>query len=164
MPYSIQKRLLIALFSITLISWFLIAIINSYGVRSEIEELFDAHLAQSANILLSLVNEELYEEYKKVEGHSDIENGALRQIEEDLESHKHEKLLAFQITVSERNFHFSSAMAPKQALSDNTNGFSDSMLDGINWRVYTLQDPESIITIRVAEPHSVRDNIINELT
>ncbi len=164
MPFSIRRRLLIALLLLTFISWSTIAVINYFHERNAIKELFDAHLIQSAKVLLSLVNQELYEEYYEADSSAKEEHLSLNSVEEHLESHKYEKLLAFQISVSKENFSFASAMAPKQPLSDKTNGFSDSTIDNTDWRVYTLQDPQGIITIRVAEPHSVRDNLINEIT
>src|SRR5690606_4170797 len=87
----------------------------------------------------------------------------LKDVEQHLERHKYEKLLAFQITVLKDNFHFSSAEAPEELLSVGKEGFSDNIIGNVHWRVYTLHDPLNIIVIRVAEPHSVRSDLIHEI-
>ena len=158
MPYSIRQRLLIFILTLTFISWSMIAVINYFNARSEIEDLFDAHLIQSAKVLLSLVEQELYEEE-----HDADEQSKLGDVEQHLVQHKYEKLLAFQISVNRNNFNFSSAEAPDEPLSNDQEGFSDKQTGNVHWRVYTLHDPLNVIVIRVAEPHSVRSDLINEI-
>ncbi len=160
MHYSIRNRLLVLILLLTAISWCSIAIINYFDTRAEIEELFDAHLVQSAKVLLSLVDMELYEEEHEPE--DEIHHG-LKDVEEHLYRHKYEKLLAFQIIVKKNSFHFSSASAPRQPLSNNREGFSETTIDGVLWRVFSLHDPLNIIQIHVAEPHSVRSDLIDEI-
>jgi two-component system sensor histidine kinase QseC len=158
MPYSIRQRLLVFILSLTFISWSLVAIINYFNARSEIEELFDAHLIQSAKVLLSLVEQELYEQE-----YDAAEEFRLKDVEHHLARHKYEKLLAFQISVTKDDFSFRSAQAPEEPLSGNRDGFSDNLIGNVHWRVYTLHDPLKVIVIRVAEPHSVRAHLINEI-
>ena len=165
MPYSIRQRLVIFLLALTITSWSIIALISYLDARSEIETLFDAHLVQSAKVLLSLVDQELYEEkssgVKTLPG--DREKIELKDIEDHLIKHTYEKLLAFQINVNRDHFNFSSAEAPAQPLSDNQAGFSDTTIDGVLWRVFTLHDPANVIVIRVGEPYSVRSDLIDEI-
>lgn len=162
MPRSIRQRLLVYILALTFISWTAIAYSNYSDARHEIGELFDAHLIQSAKVLLSLVDAELYEE-KYSEDKENRENIKLKEVEAHLFRHKYEKLLAFQIAVNDGNFFFSSAGAPRQPLSGKTSGFSNNLIEGRKWRVYTLNDPPGFITIRVAEPLSVRNGLINEI-
>ena len=89
-----------------LVIWTTITLIIYFESKHEIEELFDANLAQSAKILLSLVAEELYEQHDEVEIRNRENSAALKEIEEHLEKHKYEKLLAFQINVKQNNFEF----------------------------------------------------------
>lgn len=162
MPRSIRQRLLVFILALTFISWATIAYTNYSDARHEIGELFDAHLVQSAKVLLSLVDAELYEE-KFSENGDNGENIRLKEVEDHLFKHKYEKLLAFQIAVKGNTFFFSSAGAPGQVLSEKTSGFSSNRIEGKLWRVYTLQDLPGIITVRVAEPLSVRNGLINEI-
>ena len=165
MPYSIRQRLLVFLLALTIPSWSIIALISYLEARSEIETLFDAHLVQSAKVLLSLVDQELYEEKpssgKTLPGNR--EKIELNDVEEHLLKHTYEKLLAFQISVNRDHFNFASAEAPAQPLSDNQAGFSDTTINGVSWRVFTLHDPANVIVVRVGEPYSVRSNLISEI-
>jgi two-component system, OmpR family, sensor histidine kinase QseC len=163
MAFSIRQRLLIVLLSLTIISWSTIAIINYIDARDEIEEIFDAQLIQSAKVLLSLVDHELYEEIYLYDSGDSSHRMELQDIKEHLFRHKYEKLLAFQISVNNGNFSFKSAEAPEQSLSDDTEGFSEKTVDGVHWRVYTLHDADNIIVVRTAEPYTVRSDLIREI-
>ena len=158
---SIRKRLLLMLISGIIIVWILITSIIYLDTRKEISDIFDVHLAQSAKVLLHLVAEELYEENKEEE--QDTESSALVEIEDHLSVHKHEELLAFQISIESKNFHFQSASAPNEPFSINKNGFSDSLINNTDWRVFSLSDPEEIIVIHVGEPLSVRTTLVNQI-
>ena len=163
MPYSIRQRLLVFLLSLTFISWSAIAIVNYIDASGKIEHIFDAHLIQSAKVLMSLVVHELYEEDYESDRKDKGEETRLTYIEQHLERHIYEKTLAFQISINNAGFSFNSAGAPDEPLSDNTTGLSDIVVNGIHWRVYTLHDPANIIVIRVAEPQSVRSDLVNEI-
>lgn len=165
MPYSIKQRLLITLLLIVTVTWFSIALINYNDSRKEIETLFDAHLVQSAKVLLSMVDQELYEDSgitaeDKNENH---DTDSLNEIERHLYKHKYEKLLAFQINIKRDKFSFNSVEAPDQPLSDGKDGFLNRNINGTEWRVFTLHDPANIITVKVAEPHSVRADLIDAI-
>ena len=165
MPYSIRQRLLVVLLGLIIVSWSIIALISYFEARSEIETLFDAHLLQSAKVLISLVDQELYEEQSEVAKnlYANKEIFKLKDIESHLIKHTYEKLLAFQISVNSDKFSFSSIEAPAQPLSDDQPGFSDTAIDGVRWRVFTLHDPANVIVVRVGEPYSVRSVLINEI-
>ena len=109
MPYSIRQRLLVFLLVLTITGWSIIALSSYFEARNEIETLFDAHLLQSAKVLLSLVDQELYEE--KTDGGKILsgnrEKMELKDIKEHLVKHTYEKLLAFQISIKRDNFSFS---------------------------------------------------------
>ena len=165
MPYSIRQRLLFSLLAITIGAWSLLATINYFNTRSEIKKLFDAHLLKSAKVLLSLVEHELYEENDTPGNNTPgiNEQRKLHDIEQNLETHKYEKLLAFQISINKDNFYFSSAEAPAQPLSSGAPGFSTNHIDDSDWRVYTLHDQNNVIIIRVAEPQSARSDLAHKI-
>ena len=62
MGFSIKRRLLVGLLSITAIVIILATINNYFDTRHEIEELFDAQLVQAARSLLALSSHELHEQ------------------------------------------------------------------------------------------------------
>jgi len=163
---SIRQRLIFLILAGTFVIWSLVTLKIYKDAQYEISELFDGHLAQSAKVLLHLVAEELYEEHEEAEATDENKPEPLQiqEIEQHLEKHKYEKILAFQITVESLNFHFKSAIAPEQPLSGIKNGFSIKSIDGTKWRVFTLSDPEDIIIIRVGEPVSVRTELVEKVT
>ncbi len=166
MPYSIKQRLLLTLILIIAVSWFSIALINYNDARKEIGTLFDAHLIQSAKVLLSLVDQELYEDAGRSNNydHDETSDGErLNEIEQHLNKHKYEKLLAFQISIKGSAFTFNSLEAPNQPLSDDLDGFSVNTINGTKWRVFTLHDAANLIVVRVAEPLSIRSDLIDEI-
>lgn len=163
---SLRQKLIFFILTGTFLIWALVIVKIHQDTRSEIFELFDAHLAQSARVLLYLVAEELYEEHDEEEmQQADINKPVpIQEIEQHLEKHKYEKILAFQITVERLNFNFRSAIAPEEKLSGETSGFSVNTIDGTRWRVFSLSDPENIIVIRVGEPVSVRTELLQMIT
>ena len=66
MKKSIRLRLIIFLGGMLIIAWGGIAASSIYSARKEVQELFDAHLAQSARVLYSLIQQEMSE--SSVEG------------------------------------------------------------------------------------------------
>ena len=59
MNISLRHRLLVLLTSTTLIAWVGVSVVSVSRTRAEVEELFDAKLAQSAWVLLTLTGHEL---------------------------------------------------------------------------------------------------------
>jgi two-component system sensor histidine kinase QseC len=163
---SLRQRLVFFILTGIFLIWSLIIVKIYQDSRTEIFELFDAHLAQSAKVLLFLVAEELYEEHDEEEGVSanDTRPIPIQEIEQHLEKHKYEKILAFQIWVERLDFYFKSAIAPEKMLATGTRGFSVNIIDGITWRVFTISDPQQIIIIHVGEPVSVRTELLEKIT
>ncbi|MGZ8956172.1 MAG: ATP-binding protein, partial [Methylovulum sp.] len=61
MNYSLRQLLLVSLLSASMLIWGVAAYISYKGTRSEVANLFDAELAQSAKVLLSFVESLLRE-------------------------------------------------------------------------------------------------------
>ena len=148
--YSIRKRLL---FYISISVIFLSLIVGSlslYSAYEETGEIYDAQLAHSAKILLQLTEHEVGE-HKRYE----IELGTERP---DL-AHRYENKLTFRIwkdnlivTKSHRAESFGDFTAPP--------GFSNQVLSDEKWRFFVFLDPQTNITIEVAEKMEVRRELI----
>ena len=164
MRLSLHQRLLIYLISTALLAWLAIAFASVVTTRKEVEELFDANLAQSAWVLSSLVSHELREEGAiGSTGAFTDDRGRLDELESHLASHKYESPVAFQIWVGEGAFRFHSATAPEEPFSNDEPGFSNASLDGIDWRVFTYSEKTADIVIRIAERQEVRKEIIKQI-
>ncbi len=79
------------------------------------------------------------------------------------ESEKHNNL-EFQIWDNSGQLLIHSPHAPKMPLSSGTNGLTTLWLDGKAWRVNTIYNPQSKLTIMVAERSNYREHLENQLT
>jgi len=58
-PFSLRRRLLLALLGAITLVWLAAAAYTYFDARHEINELLDAHLAQSASLIVAQVGHEL---------------------------------------------------------------------------------------------------------
>jgi len=144
----LRQRLLILALSSIVVVWVVALLLTFYSTREELNELFDAHLAQVASLLSAQSMHELDE----IEGY-DV----------PLLSHFSEAV-AFQVWESGTNngtvLRLRSANAPQSMLTkrDRT-GFSDVVIDGQKWRVFSSWDEtHGIYLIHVAERVSDREH------
>jgi two-component system sensor histidine kinase QseC len=135
-----------------------------WTARSEVNDVFDAHLAQSARVLLSLISGELLEEYLSTSEPSEALRAGIEEVNAHLSPHRYETELAFQFSVANGAARFNSASAPFEPLSNDVDGFSDVEVAGTDWRVYTAHDRSGMVVVRVAESSAVRNRLLDELT
>ena len=141
--YSIRRRLLIGLLSATVLLW-LVALVSTYfDTRHELDELLDAHLAQSASLLLAQVGHDA----------EDIEIDQVPQL------HRYSRHVAFQVWYRGRDLVLHSAGAPNTPLSSQQEGFSNRIIKNRNWRVFSSWDSRSRYLVQVAEQREARDHL-----
>jgi two-component system sensor histidine kinase QseC len=122
---SIKARLLALALSATALVWVAAVAFTYFDARREIDELLDAHLAQAASLLIAQTAHDLEE----------IET-------EHVGSHRYSPQVAFQIWERGRRLRVHSANAPNEPLGGETAGFSERVIDGARWRVYSAWDNE----------------------
>ena len=125
--------------------WLVISVIAWREAESEAEELFDAHLAQTAALLVVLSGEEATD------------------LPEELPSHRYARKVAFQILSDKGKILARSTTAPKEPLTDQSKGFSDRRIDGRHWRIFSKWDERSHHRILVAETYEARNAVGKEL-
>ncbi len=140
---SIKRRLLLWLLSAVALIWLATALLSYLDAREETDELLDAHLAQSAALLIAQASHELEE--------IDTEHAP--------ELHRYGRRVAFQIWQEGTVLRLHSAGAPNWRLSAQNEGFSDAEIEGRRWRVFSTWDREREILIQVAEEHAARSRI-----
>lgn len=145
---SMRRRLLTLLLGVTTLVWLATTAFAFFDAHHEIDELFDAQLAQSAKVILAQARHEL--EDSRHEG-EEIE------IEEESGS-KHEQKIAFQIFDRHGTLLLRSASAPATRLSPRSAGYSDAYIDDERWRIFSLRRDGYLI--QTGERHDLR----NELT
>ena len=147
---SLRLRLILFLTIILGVAWLVAAWFTHIESREEIDRLFDAQLAQSAQVLLGTTRHELHER---------IERGD----DEVSASHEYEQKLAFQIW-DEKNLLLRSSTAPVVAMSQASEGYSESLISGEQWRVLTRWDARHEFMIQVAEPLAGRESLAHHIT
>jgi len=173
---SIRKYLLISiLLIISTVGG--MTIWNSYKDSiHEVQELFDAQLAQSARMILSLtltevqqghvpelqrmiflnklqLEDETHLNEEKYEGDEDLNNG-----------HYYESKLAFQVWDVHGNMILRSGNAPLEPLTHVHKGFSDPLIDFIKWRVFSLWNSDRNYLVMTAERYDIRMDLVGKIT
>lgn len=142
---SLQLQLLGGTLAFVSAVWLVLSVVAWREAESEAEELFDAHLAQTAALLVVLSSEES----------SDLP--------EELPSHRYARKVAFQIWSDKGKLLARSTTAPREPLTDQTKGFSDRRIDGRSWRIYSKVDERHRHRILVAESYEARNAVGKEL-
>ncbi len=142
MRRSIRKRLLVGLTAATVTLWLLVIGATYLGANREVDALFDSQLEQSARTATRTLF-------------------GLPSPDTDGESREpgdqYRKNLVIQVWNDEGDLIVHSRNAPRQPLTEATAGFSDSTVDGEQWRTFTFHDIASGMTIRAGEPYRPRD-------
>ncbi|MDX1488222.1 MAG: ATP-binding protein [Acidiferrobacterales bacterium] len=163
MKYSVRRRLLVTLLSATIVVWTATAVVSYYDARTEVYDLFDAQLAQAAQVLMSLVEHEMQEELREPRS-GGAEKGLITELEEHLAGHRYEKKVAFQIWVGRDRYVFRSPQAPEVPLSTADSGFSNETVGNHRWRVVTLSEQGGLIRVQVGERFEIRRELIHRIT
>jgi len=140
---SLRLRLILLLCLALGLAWGFAAWLSHIEARHEVDKLFDAQLAQSAQVLLITAGHELHERME----HGNDELPAL---------HEYEQKIAFQIWYGDTLL-LRSTVAPEKALTGHTPGFSKVEIDGKPWRVLTRRDDRHGFLIQVGEPLEQRE-------
>ncbi len=143
---SIRKRLLCNLLTLFLLSWLAVAGFTYHQAEHEIEEIFDAQLAQTAGMIAELTLDQIR-----------IREGDATELTKAVYGHKYERKVSFQIWEGDRLL-LHSQSAPHDKLSSSL-GFSDRLVNGTTWRVFGMQHRLGY-TVYAAEDYEVRDDMV----
>jgi two-component system sensor histidine kinase QseC len=147
--YSLRRRLLFALLGSVALVWLATAVFSYFDARHELDELLDAHLAQSVSLLLAQTDRELESE--------EIDTEHMPQL------HQRARSVAIQMWENGGELRLRSAGAPRSRLSQQEEGFSDALIAGKRWRVFSGWDAERHYLVQVGERHESRDEIAASL-
>src|SRR5512145_1159963 len=141
--YSLKQRLLLGILAVVAVVWLATAAYTYFDARHEINELLDAHLAQSASLIVAQVGHELEE----------IDLDDLPGIPERA------RHVAFQVWERGSTLRLHSANAPRARLSPRAEGYSDAVIDGRTWRVFGSWDARRRYLVQVGERDETRREI-----
>jgi two-component system, OmpR family, sensor histidine kinase QseC len=155
---SLQARLLALLLVLIFGVWVAAAVLSWINTRHQLDELLDAHLAQSAALLVAqqINTDESAREHKPHRKHTydDDEHPDAPTL------HKYATRVAFQV------FHngqltLHSGTAPETPMSQRLRGFATVRLpDGASWRVFGAQGSEGDVQVFVGEQVQSRQSIL----
>lgn len=157
---SIRRRLLIALLSATFVAWTLTAVSSYLDIRYQVDQLFDAQLAQSARVLLALNGVNLEQ---KASPENKADDPDLPPVDERLFGHRYENKIAFQVWTHPDKLLLRSPNAPDSPLSDREYGFKDRTILGYRWRVFSLPDDRSPLLVQVGERDDLREALVHNI-
>ena len=143
---SLRFRLIAATLSAVTVIWVAVAVGAWREATAEADRLFDQHLSQFARLMAGLVSDD----------------SASEEIEEHLESPGFTPQTATQVWAEGHRLLFRSADAPLQRLSPVDQGFSDSLVGGERWRVYSIWDAQRRYLVQVAETTATRAAVKHE--
>jgi two-component system sensor histidine kinase QseC len=144
---SLKQRLLALALSTVVVVWLSATAFTYFDAREEFGEILDAHLTQSAALLATQASHELNE----------VET------EQTPLLHKYSLRVAFQVWEGGRLLRLHSANAPGLPLSDLEQGFSDKVIDGHRWRVFSTWDDSGKNLIQVAELTRDREELSRDV-
>ncbi len=145
--FSLKRRLVIMLLAVIAVTWSAIVAYSYFDIRHESEELLDAHLAQSAALILSQTDQ----------GFEEIEIEHAPQFKEN-------QRVAFQLWEHGRKLRLHSSNAPNNLFSGTMTGFSDVVIDGRGWRVFSAWTRDHKYLVQVAERDDSRHDITHAMT
>jgi len=165
---SIKKFLLIAIISLISLVWGISAALNFHESQEQVEELFDAELAQMGRILQTVIAASLKQDSQTVTPRLNyLDEQLLSKVfgheEYDDFGHKYEKKLAFQMWNSQGELFFENHSSLPQEFSLVQRGYQTLLQNDLNWRSFTLQDEALGFWIRVAQREDVRTELTNEI-
>lgn len=125
------------------VAWLVTLSVSYVDTRHEIEEILDAHLAQTAALLAAEAGHELAE----------IDTEDLPKL------HRYGRKLAFQVWENGHTLRLHSPNAPRVLLSQRQEGFSNTIAENTKWRVFSLWDDRKETLVQVGERRGARDEI-----
>ena len=146
--YSLRRRLLTLLLVSVVVAWAATTLLTYRHAHHELDELLDAHLARSARLLLAQHGDELEE----------IRLGARE------DSGPYGQEVVVQVWREGDALVLRSAGAPGTRLSPVDSGFSDSIVAGGHWRVFSGWNVERRVLVQVAEDHALRERLLAHYT
>jgi two-component system sensor histidine kinase QseC len=144
---SLKRRLLVLALAATALVWLVTVLFTWLDARHEIQEVLDAHLAQSASLLLVQLSHDIDE--------IETEHAPLL--------HKDARKVAFQVWEEGTRLGLHSVNAPQQPLGTGEQGFSERTVEGSRWRVFTSWDASGEYLIHVGERMALREELATEM-
>jgi len=145
--FSLRRRLLTLLLGGVTVVWLVSMLLSYIDAHHEVDELFDAELAQSAQTLLALASRDT---------DSDVEEDTGKA------AHKYQRKLRFQLWRADGTLLMRSSNAPDTPLTSAAD-FSETLDHQGHWRHFSLWNNDHSVQVQVSENHDIRDDLIGHI-
>lgn len=172
-PTSIRRFLYVALLTLVSVGMMLVAGTSFYRAHHEVEELFDAQLAESARVLHGLLIETINSSDHHLDVNDLAEPGWLIKSDQPtpggqpkLPGHKYEHKIAFALFSEDGKLlirSLSGAELLKEAEVSRVEGFYDLSAGKYAWRIFRVHDPVNKVWLQVAERADVRGELVRDI-
>jgi two-component system, OmpR family, sensor histidine kinase QseC len=149
---SLRTRLFIILVAATSLIWLFAIGWISVGTKHEVENVLDKRLEEAARMVSSLVT-----------------NNNVASPSEDSDSPhilavpNYERQLDCQIWSLDGRLVARTSGAPSTSLGDSKAGFSERLIDGVTWRVFTTVVPGKGIRVLVGDRQRIREQLVADV-
>ncbi len=151
---SLGSRLFVILVATTGLIWLAATAWIYLGTKAELERVLDTRLQEAARMVSSLVRD------VDVSAASAI--AAMPQVSAS-GSGGYERQLSCQIWSLGGRLVAASTAAPAERLADHAAGFTDSVINGEQWRVYAIEDSAKGVRVLVGDRLGLRDRLVKDL-
>jgi two-component system sensor histidine kinase QseC len=141
------------------------AVWTYFNASHEVEELFDAELAQSARVLAGLTSREMLADHAQDLADTLARSGMFSAGDDDASplGHPYETKLSFRIRLPDGTSVFGTPGAPARHGLRPERGYA-WMDDGeFRWRIFTLRDDADDLWIEVGQREDIRDELAGEI-
>ena len=140
---SVRRQLLVLLLTALSVAWLVAAGLSFVDARHEVSEVLDGHLAQTASLVT----------VQAAGGDDEIDTEHAPLL------HRYSRRMMFQVWEGGTVLGLHSQNAPDTLLSQEKDGFSDTTIAGLRWRVFSAWDPQRRVLVQVAEQFYERDEL-----
>jgi two-component system sensor histidine kinase QseC len=151
---SLRSRLFAILVATTGLIWLAATAWIYLGTKAELERVLDTRLQESARMVSSLVRD--------ADASATSAIAATPQVSTS-EPGGYERQLSCQIWSLEGRLVAASTAAPAERLAGHAAGFTDSVINGEQWRVYAIEDAAKGVRVLVGDRLGLRDRLVNDL-
>ena len=149
---SLKSRLFAILVAATSLIWLAATCWIYVGATREIESVLDARLQEAARMVLSLASDNSVG--------AALKDGTFGPAPEIM---SYERQLSCQIWSLDGRLVARSSGAPDESLSDRRAGFSQRLIKGETWRVYTAEDTAKGVRVSVGDRLGLRAHLVGEI-
>lgn len=148
---SLRVRLFVLLAAMTVLVWSSAAVWIYVSTRAEVQRVLDRRLVEAAGMVASLA--------------TDAEDLLVRRANQSrlIRLPRYSRQLSCQIWTLDGRLVGRSSGAPAQPLAAGGTGFSERVISGETWRVYTIADPARQLRVSVGDNLRVRQRLIGDL-